>query len=412
MNKVENSLGEPRQDMPGQEDDLAVSVRQAQILVVDDMALMRQMIGACLEKGGFSDLRYAVDGQEALEMIAEETPDLVVLDLNMPRLSGYDVCRALRADDKTATLPILVQSASETPEERVEVFNVGATDFVSKPINQPELLARVCMHLENKFLIKSLSDFHATMRKELVMARDMQHSLLPEPQQLDAMSSDADIKFEAHYRASFELGGDLWGCWPLSEEAVGVFVLDISGHGVGAALNTFRIHATMARFEALRHDPKAFLASLNTALQPNFPLGQFATMFYGVLNHKTGELVYSGAGAPRPMVFSKEGKVRLLDSSGTPVGILKSASYENISDRLGPGETLFCYSDVLVEAAGDDGAFLGEDGFVDYMENHYQGGARETLVSRMLNDFYKRVPGALPDDLTAVALHLGTKIAE
>jgi serine phosphatase RsbU (regulator of sigma subunit) len=261
------------------------------------------------------------------------------------------------------------------------------------------------MHLENKFLIKSLSDFHGTMRKELAMARDMQHSLLPEAGDLEAMSLISNISFEAHYRASFELGGDLWGCWPLGNDRIGICVLDISGHGVGAALNTFRIHATMARFEPQRNNPQAFLSHLNEALQPNFPLGQFATMFYGVLNYKTGELVYAGAGAPRPMVISKEGKVRLLDSSGTPVGIIFSATYENLHDKLEEGESLFCYSDVLVEAPDDDGNFMGEDGFVRYVENCYKAGPRKSLVARVLDGFYKRLPGALPDDLTAVAIH-------
>lgn len=391
--------------IPGRVDELAAEIRGAHILIVDDMAIMRQMIGQCLQKGGFANLTYAVDGQDALDQIASEQPDLVVLDLNMPRVSGYEVCRILRGQEQTASLPILVQSASETPEERVQVFDSGATDFVSKPINQPELLARVCMHLENKFLIKNLSDFHASMRAELSMARDMQHSLLPAKDGISAIEEACHVKFEAHYQASFELGGDLWGCWLLADDKIGIYIVDISGHGVGAALNTFRLHATMTRFEALRHDPASFLASLNTALQPSFPLGQFATMFYGVLDYKTGELTYAGAGAPRPLVIGKGGQIRLLDSSGMPVGIVFTASYENKQDQLAPGESLFCYSDVLLEAAGPDGEFLGEDGFVAEVAAQDAKGMREALVKRVLDQFYERLPGALPDDLTAVALH-------
>lgn len=384
--------------------DLMRSVYAARILIVDDMSLMRQMIGMCLSRGGYKNIMYANDGDEALKMVEDETPDILVLDLNMPRVSGYEVCRALRSDPRYEDLPILVQSASETPEERVEVFAVGATDFVSKPINQPELLARVRMHLENRFLITSLSDFRKRMQDELVMARDMQQSLLPEASTVKEVERASHMKIESFYRASFELGGDLWGCWSLPDDRLGLFVLDIAGHGVGAALNTFRVHATMARFNRTRVDPARFLTELNAVLVPSFPLGQFATMFYAVLNYKTGHLVYSGAGAPRPMVVSERG-VRLLDSTGVPVGIIKKPDYFNIEDKLEPDESLFCYSDVLIEAPQPDGTMLGEDGFVDWVAEEARKPDRKHLVSRVLRRFFDGQPASLPDDLTAVALH-------
>ena len=384
--------------------ELLKSVNAARILIVDDMGLMRQMIGMCLSRGGYENIVFASDGDEALKMVEDETPDILILDLNMPRVSGYEVCRTLRADARYEDLPILVQSASETPEERVEVFAAGATDFVSKPINQPELLARVRMHLENRFLITSLSDFRERMQTELVMARDMQQSLLPEPSTIAEVERVSKMKLESYYRASFELGGDLWGCWDLPGDRLGLFVLDIAGHGVGAALNTFRVHATMARFIRARVDPARFLTELNSVLVPSFPLGQFATMFYAVLNYKTGHVVYSGAGAPKPMVVSDKG-VRLLDSTGVPVGIIKKPEYVNIEDTLAPDESLFCYSDVLIEAPQPDGSMLGEDGFVSWVEEEVKTGDRKSLVSRLLRRFFEDQPSLLPDDLTAVAIH-------
>lgn len=380
------------------------SVNNARILIVDDMALMRQMIGMCLIRGGLENIHYASDGDEALTAIEENPPDLVVLDLNMPRVSGYEVCRKLRADERFKDLPILVQSASETPEERVEVFKAGATDFVSKPINQPELQARVRMHLENRFLITSLTDFMEGMKRELVLAREMQESLLPETITISEMEEQCGIVIENYYQACFELGGDLWGCWMLPEDKIGVFVLDISGHGVGAALNTFRIHATMARFKWSMQDPATFLTDLSRALKPHFALGQFATMFYYTLNYKTGDIVYAGAGAPRPMIVSDK-SVRLLDSTGMPIGIVKKPDYINHEDRLEKDETLFCYSDVLVEAVQPDGSFLGEDGLVEWVEKIVSSGERKSLVSKLLWRFFDGQAESLPDDLTAVAVH-------
>lgn len=390
--------------IPGRSAALPEGVKDAHILIVDDMALMRKMIGMCLDRSGFENITYAEDGDEALAKIAESVPDIVILDLNMPKMSGYDVCRALRGDEKTADLPILVQSASETPEERVEVFAVGATDFVSKPINQPELLARVCMHLENKFLIKNLSDFRTRMKDELRMARDMQHSLLPAEDTLKNVKERAGASIEAFYKASFELGGDLWGAWPVDAGKVGLFVLDVTGHGVGAALNTFSLHATMARYEDRKHDPAAFLAAVNQTMAQTMKTGKFATMFYAVLDCETNALVYAGAGAPRPFILSEKG-IRKLDSSGLPVGIVRSASYENLTDKLMPGESLFCYSDVLIEAEMPDGQMMGEDGLENSVRELLSSGDRQTLVGRFLDTYFKGQQENLPDDLTAVALH-------
>lgn len=399
-----NSPSKEKTPVPGRNAALPEGVSSARILVVDDMPLMRKMIGMCLQRGGFANVSYAEDGDDALKQIAKSMPDLVILDINMPRLSGYDVCRQLRADPATANLPILVQSASETAEERVEVFAVGATDFVSKPINHPELLARVCMHLENRFLIRSLSDFQDRMQSELLMAREMQHSLLPETEIVDAVEMVGGASIEAFYKASSELGGDLWGTWPLADDKIGIYVLDVTGHGVGAALNTFSLHATMARFEDKKHDPAAFLTSLNSALVGTFQLGKFATMFYGVLDCRTNELTYAGAGAPKPIIFGGN-STRTLDSSGLPVAIVKSATYKNLSDRLNPGESLFCYSDVLIEAEQPDGTILGEEGLIDWIETSADCGDRGTVISRLLDHFFRTQNEQLEDDLTAVAIH-------
>jgi serine phosphatase RsbU (regulator of sigma subunit) len=390
--------------VPGRNQALEQGVSEAHILIVDDMALMRKMIGMSLQRGGFSNLTFAEDGQDALDQIAQKIPDLVILDINMPKVTGYDVCRKLRDNPKTENLPILVQSASETAEERVEVFAVGATDFVSKPINHPELLARVCMHLENRLLISSLSDFQTRMQNELLMAREMQHSLLPEAHLMEEVAKRSDGLFEAHYKASFELGGDLWGTWLLPDNQIGLYVLDVSGHGVGAALNTFSLHATMARFEDKKSDPAEFLSALNRSICQIFQTGQFATMFYAVLDCNTHELMFAGAGAPPPLVFGPDGN-RKLDSSGFPIGIIKSAKYENIVDKIAPGESLFCYSDVLIEAPQAEGTMLGEDGLVSSLERLEASGSRETLITRFLEEFYASQSEHLPDDLTAIALH-------
>ncbi|WND02107.1 fused response regulator/phosphatase [Temperatibacter marinus] len=387
--------------------ELLGDVYSASILIVDDMLLMQKMIGQSLTNAGYNNLSYASDGLEAVEAIEKKCPDLVILDLNMPKMSGYDVCRHVRANPDYSGLPILVQSAAESPKERTEVFNVGGTDFVSKPINQPELLARVRMHLENKFLISNLTSFHDRVRMELEIAREMQQDILPSRAYLDTLSESCHVDIEAVYQSSSELGGDLWGIWPLEKGKFGFFVLDVSGHGVGSALNTFRAHSAMAIMEDLKEDPAAFLTELNSKMVSDFPTGSFATMFYAVVDPKEGQVTFAGAGAPNPFIISQDGASQRLDSSGYPIGIISSASYENLTASLKPGDLIFAYSDVFIEAPDDNGEFLGDAGLERVILDCHSQANDKNVIDIFIADFQKRVPGNLPDDLTAVGIYTG-----
>jgi len=277
------------------------------------------------------------------------------------------------------------------------VFESGATDFVSKPINQPELLARVKMHLENRLLIENLQGFRAHMRRELMMAREMQEAILPKDEDIAEIEEDGNLKIYHRYQASYELGGDLWGLWKIDDTCAGIFVLDISGHGVGSALNTFRVQSTIARFSRYFNDPAEFLKKLNESLVDNFALGQFATVFYGTLCYDTGKFIYAGAGAPRPFI-ARENGVEKLDSSGVPLGISRNAKYENKTTHLDAGETLFCYSDVLIEAKMKSGEMLDEDGLSELFVEHLQKSSGEDYLGSMLDEFFGDMDGLLPDD--------------
>lgn len=389
--------------IPGRFSGLGDDIRAAYILIVDDMAIMRKMISMTLERAGFENLSEAADGDIALAMIAERKPDIVILDINMPKVSGYEVCKVLRDNPETQDLPILVQSAAETPEERTEVFTLGATDFVSKPINKPELLARVCMHLENRLLIRSLEDYASRVRFELELACEMQQDLLPSAALVTDLGLGGKLLIGSAYQASSELGGDLWGGWPIDEYRIGIYVIDVAGHGVSAALNTFRIDAAMAQLTELKADPQAFLNALNKDLCQVMQTGQFATMLYAVLDCRTGDLKYAAAGAPAPLI-SDGIQTRSLDSSGLPVGISDMAGYEGRHDILAPGETLLLYSDVMIETVGQSGDMLGTNTLVRWLAAEVSEAPIQSPVINLKKRLEAESADALNDDLTLVSI--------
>ena len=187
---------------------LTDEIYDCRILIVEDSPTSRDNIAAVLTNAGYTNLEFACDGVEALEKVSTEKPDLMILDIVMPRLDGYKVCIWIRAKPEYQSLPILVQTALNQPEQRVSVFEVGATDMVSKPINEAELLARVKIHLENRLLLGGLRSYHERVESELNMAREMQSAILPSTEFTDKVEENYHLKISSHFEPSSELGGD------------------------------------------------------------------------------------------------------------------------------------------------------------------------------------------------------------
>lgn len=236
MNFIQSRAGSPAEDPVRAAADLDAVIRDSRILVVDDQKMVRGPLKIYLTNGGYENLLFAGDGDEALDMIAAEDSDLVVLDLQMPRMNGLDVCKALRADPKYELLPVLVQTAADSAKDWAEIFQSGATDMVGKPINDAELLARVGIHLQNRHMLNQLSLYHEKMERDLQQARDMQHQIMPGARALSSFQEQYDIEIKSHFQTCDELGGDMWNVWPIDEARMGFSIIDFTGHGVVASL--------------------------------------------------------------------------------------------------------------------------------------------------------------------------------
>ena len=196
-------------------------VADSPILVVDDIEWNRALIGTLLEESGYTNIRYAVDGADALAKIAEQVPDLVILDIMMPGIDGFEVLRRLRANPDYEGLPVLVQTALSGVEDRNRAFDSGTTDLVTKPLERTELLARVTIHLENRALIRSLSQYRDRLEDELDMARKIFEHMLPSPATLERLEAATGLSIRSHMLRSSELGGDIWGTVPAGDGRLG-----------------------------------------------------------------------------------------------------------------------------------------------------------------------------------------------
>ncbi len=364
----------------------------ANILVVDDTPANLQVLAGMLKDRGYK-VRPVPDGKLALLAARRDPPDLILLDINMPEMNGYEVCEQLKADDKLKGIPVIFISALTEQLDKVKAFEIGGVDYITKPFQMEELHARVETHLKLRRLQIELEEINARlanandrMSHDLKAAAKIQETFLPRE-----VPRIPGIDFAWIFQPCDELAGDGLNIIPLGNGKVGLYVLDVSGHGVAAAL----LSVTLSRLLSPPSEPSSILiqnrgvadvfditppAEVAARLNRLFPFdsatGQFATLVYGILNTATGEFRYVSAGHPGPVHLPSSADGVILESQGFPIGLADDA-FEERSIRLGAGDRLYLYSDGVPEAMDSAGKLFGTDRLLE---------AITSVRSRLLQD--------------------------
>jgi len=381
-----------------------IQLRGNKVLIVDDSRFNRQILARFVKWAGVSHIEFAADGQEGLEKLETFAPDLILVDMGMPRLGGIEMTQKIRQNPAYADLPILIQTTLNSDQQRVACFKAGATDILSKPVNPGECIARVRLHLEKLQLIREMRTFRERVESELKLARAMQASLVPDRRKIDKLTEPRGFTIESLFEPSSELGGDFWNIFEYSPSALGVINVDFSGHGINAAINTFRLHTIIDRTPTQGRRPGEWLAEVNAALKDVLPMGQFATCFYGIFETADDTLTYAAAGAPSPILGRPDGTVELLDASGLFMGVSKRTVYE---DRVVPfpkGSFLFTYSDALIEETVPGKEAIGEEGLRDIVARITANKPAQPMKLLTEEYFTGYKPPPLGDDLTCIWL--------
>lgn len=377
-----------------------IHLAEARVLVVEDNAMNRDYASAVLASMGVTAIECAGDGVEGLAKCETFEPDLVLLDLMMPVMDGQEFLRRMQADHRYRTIPVLITTALDTQDVRSATFALGAADYLTKPINRQELVARVTVHLRNRLLLKRLVKYHHRLAQDLETAQAMQEALLPNAASIRAITARYGLFVDTLFAPSAELGGDFWGLLPVDDDRLGLFVVDFSGHGVAAAINTFRLHLLIQGAVALAGDPAAFLQALNLALLPLLPRGQFATMVMAVIDVAARTLTLANAGGPAPII-GIGAETRLVTTCDLPLGIIPAANYRNHQLAFPRGSHLSLYSDGFTDVADDAGKFLGEAG-VEKLVADSAGNPSQQMLPLMMDAFARCTPGRPEDDLSFI----------
>jgi phosphoserine phosphatase RsbU/P len=320
------------------------NLSDCRVLLVDDAKANLDI----LVEGLKSDykLSLALNGQMALQIAARMPPDLVLLDIVMPGLDGYEVCRRLRQMPETAEVPIMFLSSLEEVQHKTRGFEMGANDYLTKPFEMLEVKARVRSLLKAKAYSDAVKE---QMASELRIAREIQMGMLPHD--FTDTERKYGVEFGAMLEPAREVGGDLYGVCTGASGRLVLFLGDVSGKGIPASL--FMVRAiSLARLLAREiADPERILSRLNDELAADNPFGMFVTFLCGVFDPSSGRLVLANGGHCRPVLLSA-GKPPCwaVKNLGTALGFEPDMPFERTELTLHEGDALIFYTDGVSEA--------------------------------------------------------------
>lgn len=392
------------------------------ILVADDQRLWRQSLEDLLGRWGY-EVHCARNGAEAWQALqADPSIALLMTDWVMPEIDGLELCRRARALKRERYLPVLLMTSREGREDLAAGLNAGADAFLRKPLEENELLAQIrvaerILHLEERLDSRIGELRRATQRleRDLEDAAAIQRSLLP-----IASPRLPGVQVAWHYEACKQLGGDMFNAFPLDAGHVGLYVLDVSGHGTSAALQSVGLSRVLNPFPQLGGiltrpsadgagvslaSPHQVAHDLNQSFQILERSGQYFTFLYGVLELASRRFRFVRAGHPGPIVVSG-GRARIHDEGGgIPIGVVDDARYSDEEIELRSGDSMLLFTDGVNETLDPEGAEFGMQRLLDTAARA-NGRIESTVESlrRALDEHRKTEPRR--DDVTVVGLRV------
>ena len=378
------------------------------VLVVDDDPDILRIVRFFLSKQNY-EVFTAEDGEHAFHVL-EENPhiELVLSDLMMPRLNGLELVKKLRNDPRFNELPFILISAEGETSQKVAGLNLGADDFITKPFNFDELMARVRNHLRLRRLQKELVFANDLLQRQndvlmndLETARGVQQAMLP-----DDFPSNDFYRIAGRYLPVDTLGGDLFDIVTLDENRLGILIVDVVGHGVAAALITAMTKVTFRNACFQTTQPDVVLAQMNAELCQTLHSG-YVTVFYAVYDISARTLTYASGGHPSLLLHRREtGEVKPLESQATFLGFFEDVEFSSDQVTLQVGDRVIFYTDGLFESQNLDDETFGMERFRNFLIDN-----NEQEISPLLDGLLKALTDfvegqAMDDDITLVGLEI------
>ncbi|MDL1912498.1 response regulator [Chloroflexi bacterium CFX6] len=381
------------------------------ILIVDDEPYNVDYLQQELSDRNF-ELIAASNGQEALKKIRAASPDLVLLDIMMPVMDGFAVLEQVKADAATRDIPVIVISASNDLKSVVKGIQHGAEDYLPKPFEPVLLHARISASLDRKRLRDQEQLYLKGLERELEIGREIQEGFLPAE-----LPRAEGWEIAAYFKAAREVAGDFYDAFHLPDGTIGLVIADVCDKGVGAALfmtlfrSLIRAAATAEFFtrETAAQDPIAARLERSISLANDYiakthgRTGMFATVFFGILDPKSGLLTYVNAGHEPPVIVRADGAQTRLPKTGLAVGLLAGFKFTQKTHQFESGDLFFAFTDGAPECKNPRGEFFEREPLLALLDPKTESAG--TLLLDIESRLREHIAEAVQfDDITMLAV--------
>jgi len=374
---------------------------QKLILIVDDTPLNIGVISGALKDS--YKTKVATNGEKALALAsAEEKPDLILLDIMMPGMDGYEVCSRLKSDPATREIPVIFLTGQTAAEDETRGFEVGAVDYVHKPFSPAVVKARVRSHIFLREARAQLASQLLALNNELEMARQIQLSILPH-----SIPKLPGLEIAARFLPMTSVAGDFYDFIEIDEKHIGILIADVSGHGLPSALIASMLQVALTAQAGHASEPAKVLLGLNHALCGKFTYN-FVTAAYVYVDLEKNLMRYAGAGHPPVLQWrNSTGQTAKLLENGLVLGMVEEATYDALEFPLELGDRYVLYTDGVLEATNSAREEFGADRFMRFIENHKHLVAdqfSETLLTELSRWSNQTSEPGQQDDITLLVI--------